>query len=789
MLWTEESAGSAALPTDGSTVSAKYERLKKQDLLLPAPLRWLTRAFSSITLAVILLVLVVCYGTIASVPVGLLAHGALHGLAGLLIVLPAVWLAYRCGREHLTPLAGQPFWRRFAVAELLLLGAVVLLWLAVRQINAFVAGEPWFVEHRATVLYRLRFFEMTELEFYSWWPMKLILGLFVLNMIWATLRRIEFKFVNLGVLTVHTGIVVVAVGSILYGRNKLEGDTVLWRSDLGGKPVDEFYAGTTPAVYLTLGRKNVMLALPDLPRYNDYDDDPTTALPALDIRLHDTEAFKQVFGDQLKATIRAFIAYGEFEPQWVDAAERDDMPHSLPNPALRIGLGDEQAPLFAIDQVLLAAIPAQRVVDQRDWAIEFLYRPGEKRLHDLTARFPGPHGLVVEIPAANYREVFGVTKGQQIKLGDTGYELTIEDLGPYGLSFATEGYQGATDTRATVQVRQGERVFRRMAMHRYPERSQDFVPDPGNPNVGPMGRRTDPARDIVLTYLDATRPQFRLIAQEPDLQQLLLIARLPGQDPLSGILPADRFPIGSDGTQQFFLHITQRLTSAARVFEPRITPKPQRQPKDEGTYLHALLPVDLEATLPDGTPWQRRIWLGHMRYPLPEYGDQFHRPIDVLAPHLGKITLAFSRQRLALPFSLQLEEFAMTPYPGSTIPRDFQSTLLITERDGSTSTGITRLNNPLIHHGFKLSQTGWDPGNPRSPQNDAKNEAGRFINQQRFSILGVGNNVGIRIIFIGSCLIVIGIPWAFYLKPLLLRRRKQAIQRELAAQTASEAVS
>ena len=99
-----------------------------------------------------------------------------------------------------------------------------------------------------------------------------------------------------------------------------------------------------------------------------------------------------------------------------------------------------------------------------------------------------------------------------------------------------------------------------------------------------------------------------------------------------------------------------------------------------------------------------------------------------------------------------------------------------------------RLNSPVIHRtpgaplglrSIKLSQIAWDKGDQSAPGHLARDEQGRFVNQQRFTILGVANNVGIRIIFVGACLIVIGIPWAFYVKPALQQRRKRKIQREL----------
>jgi hypothetical protein len=50
----------------------------------------------------------------------------------------------------------------------------------------------------------------------------------------------------------------------------------------------------------------------------------------------------------------------------------------------------------------------------------------------------------------------------------------------------------------------------------------------------------------------------------------------------------------------------------------------------------------------------------------------------------------------------------------------------------------------------------------------------------QFTILGVGNNPGYTIIFLGGILVTVGIPWAFYVKPWILRRRKAKIQQSLA---------
>ncbi|MFN5661605.1 MAG: hypothetical protein ACK48N_05905, partial [Planctomyces sp.] len=81
---------------------------------------------------------------------------------------------------------------------------------------------------------------------------------------------------------------------------------------------------------------------------------------------------------------------------------------------------------------------------------------------------------------------------------------------------------------------------------------------------------------------------------------------------------------------------------------------------------------------------------------------------------------------------------------------------------------------------FKFSQNGWDAQGWARTREQA--EAGQLPRPfAQFTILGVGNNPGIHIIALGGILMVLGIPWAFYVKPALLRRRKLAIQRELMA--------
>lgn len=786
-------------------MSAKYRRVKQADLKLPAPLRWLTRAFSSITLAVILLTGIAIYGMLETVPLIFMTLGGLYALAILATFGPAAlatwWLVRRrVGRLlKLTGVAG------------LFGGAALAAWQLSVAGYWWVYENPWLTENRAMTVNRLPALEMTSQEFYAWWPMQLMLILFVINMVWATIRRIEFKFVNIGVLTVHAGIVVIALGSILYGHFKVEGDTILFRQDLGGGFESVFYDASEPALYLEQDDRELMFALPDLPRFNDYD------LGDLDISLHRRPEFAEHLGDRVRMTIPGYIAYGELTERWAAPDDLDTVAAATrASPALRLAFAGRERPDpdagedEGVERITLAAdLPAQRVIEEPGWAIEYLVGASERRLRDLNSEITGEHGLVVEIPEHDLREVHAIEPGQTIELEDAGYTLEIHDVGPYDIPFVTDGYENATDTRAVVRVRGPDTDFTRFVLHRYPERSQDFVNTDGDDaepitdesaagTGAAMGDRRDPDESIHLAYLDNTRTQYHLVAEEPDAP-LELIARFPGGHRLWIDAPREGLPLTSPTAENpLFFHIERQFPQAVNVIEPEPTPRAQREPEDEGHHLQALLPVEIEVDLPEaegGGTWRRLVWLRNMRYP--RYGDAQRRPVTVQIPTVGQVNLAFSRLRHQLPFAMALVDFEMMPYPGSDIPADFESRVLIGDvtADGrmfqQPEEHRVHLNNPIMYRSstaplhlrrVKISQNAWDPPAEGDPEAEARDAEGRFLNQQRFTVLGIGNNVGIHIIAIGGIMMVLGIPWAFYIKPILVRREKRKIQQRLVEQ-------
>jgi hypothetical protein len=79
---------------------------------------------------------------------------------------------------------------------------------------------------------QMRPFELTEFEWFHWWPFDLLIALICINLVVATLRRIPFNIVNLGVWMIHSGIIILALGSVWYFSTKVEGDAPVTRRKL-----------------------------------------------------------------------------------------------------------------------------------------------------------------------------------------------------------------------------------------------------------------------------------------------------------------------------------------------------------------------------------------------------------------------------------------------------------------------------------------------------------------------------------------------------------------------------
>lgn len=858
-------------------MSVKWQRVKRwDDEHIPpvlAPLKWVLRAFSSITLAVILLTLVAVYGVLASVPLGLIAWIPTKVFYGVTIVAAVVvgagvpiGLAWFLGLRR----AGRAA-KVVTIGGMLIVlgtGAVwawyVFAWPVLHYDPATGRGVRFFAglidRYQATTLRRLPGLEMSELEFYSWWPLRLILSLFVVNMVAATVRRIEFTFVNLGVLTVHTGIVLIALGSVFYSNLKKEGDTILLAGEPGadGKPTqgpaqNRFYDNTDVALYVQHRGVWEQRALRGVPRYNEYnlsaasgetagsaallrqpwDLDPRLTAPGwnplrpLEVAVPGSRT--GLLDGSVSMRIVGYAPYAEPFEDWLrvdPAAIRVVREGVRPSPLRIVKLfdqrpaslreageaGDPERPVFSF--TLAPGSPKSRLSDSGVFSIEYTMGMSEGRWRALSAELPAgsESGLVVEVPAAGYRGVIDAAPGSVHVLGETGYRVEVKERHPTPpFPIITEGYRGATSAVVVARVTKPDgSAFDRWVYDRFPEIGQDML-DEVNERGMPVRRDADPS--IVMYSVDASR--LHVFMDERSDGSVRVLVRTPATGASEQALdPKDN---GFELVEHVRLRLTHRWEHAERFVRPRPVASEERDKRFVGTHDKAMLGVELREPGAEGSGgWSRVVWLPFNKY----LGFMPEAERAVTLPNGEEIVLAFGRRQHRLPgFEISLIDFEMLAYDHRGAPRDYQSLVEVTPAlfgVGGGPSGVSfeafrhvvKLNAPLrapFHwdperawlpntarrlaaglnpNQFKFSQAGWDAQGWEETQ--AQADAGVLPRPRAsFTILGVGNNPGIHVIALGGVLIGVGTPWAFYVKPWLLRRRRDRIKREVGSRAGS----
>jgi hypothetical protein len=252
------------------------------------------------------------------------------------------------------------------------------------------------------------------------------------------------------------------------------------------------------------------------------------------------------------------------------------------------------------------------------------------------------------------------------------------------------------------------------------------------------------------------------------------------------------------------LKLAERWAHARRIERPVPVPVPERDISLLGSHTDAFIAVEISADgLGGREAWSDVIWLPFTKY----MGIQRDTTRRVVLPDGREVQLAFGRLQRPFPdFTVSMIDFQMISYDHRGAPRDYQSVVRVAPVIEATERGrgfsayehLIKLNEPLrapFHwdpeanrvsnlvrrlgaglnpNQFKLSQAGWDRAGWQETQ--AAADRGELPGPRvSFTILGVGNNPGIHVIAFGSVLMGIGIPWAFYLKPWMVRREKERL--------------
>ena len=705
--------------------------------------------------------------------------------------------------------------------------------------------------------------EMTEFEWFHWWPFDFLIVFFCVNMTVVTLRRIPLRMVNLGVWAIHTGIIILCIGSFYYFGTKVEGDTPVFRrrvvmnmpgmdqavgmvalpgnqaSVVVGPDVWRFQVQSTNAAWPILSDEhkgetafavNVMVSPPSgdkfirqlLAEYPQYTEDVIPgqgrAIKSLGRKLvNESLSMKLEYEPQPYFHVMdtwALYTRKVGEDQWVQRPI-----HGLPRYHDRIGSRDQvfsdphyPVPLRAIDVpvpppaegdalssatlhitgYLRYANMQQRWRDggsQLNPVVQLSVLPsgGPPQTHSLVAfdrsgrtvedgmvelRWLDDTAEIADLPADSRASV-------SIAVPDKNVSLTV--------SITNESMVGAGGP--FTEIKDTDFAYRLLNV-------QDNLVLPGS------GRRVS----IVMVDFRTPDGQFtRMVADQPGMTRdmhgdadphsstarapeaadtRIVTAYKPGSAPIiiaahqNGLHLVVNGPegriLGRDVNVGEIVEIVPGLEVRADAFWPRavsdakpyVVPPPQRQRNANETFSKIRLEVETTA----GTQYE---WLPFAPYALPDeqyaYGGRFaYQPKVFRLPDGSSVEVLFSRERRRLPTSIALSAFDLDTHIGgytgqvSTI-RNYVSRLAFLGEGGAwTEPTPIQVNGPTEYGGYWYFQSSWDK--------PSSNDPGGGMN---YTGLGVGNRNGVYVQLAGCCLSAAGMMFAFYVKPVIRRRRQE----------------
>lgn len=710
-----------------------------------------------------------------------------------------------------------------------------------------------------------QYFELNEFQYFNHWVFFALIILFCINLIVATVRRIPFNLRNLGVLTVHSGLLLLCGGSVLYFGQKTEGNVWLdaphikiysidrfrqdpnrallervvavkgkvWETNapmLGGrhrvevlevkhnglktasvvklkleapnKPEETvelaldstdqrhghitqlgdrlamvltpgtqsgvFYDNMTPALLLQAGHGNPeWVELPGLPFYRErfIEHEKTSGvLPILDM------SGKRVDSDRNRPLpliehwqmpiplIDPGIALAE---DWPITMEIDGyLPYAELEP-LPLHGGDEIQPIAKVrlrhgdlkhENWLVARAPEQSVLELRDQTSVEVRWIGEETTLDnsWTKPIEGRHFLEVHVKDKNIRQAFDIKEGQTIDIEGTDYKLTVEELRP-NWPLMTQGFQGARTPIALILVESPKQSFQRSVLQRFPSLNQDRYPT-SHPELA--GQKISDTSSLVddnleITYTKATEDHFMIVAGQNFATMVIHTA--PGGKRTVQRLGEGQSFSPADDLELSLIHFIVRPRFE---MQPVVIPERHRRSLMDVGRSKSVVRVHLKSQ--DGA-WSRHVWV-----PFSDYNTQIPdgtMPTVVEGvPEIGELRLVYGRATRHLPTTLCLERLHTEFYPGQDQPREWTSYFRYTDPETNrVKRGKVYLNNTFTIGHWTLFQS----------------SAAR--DHETFTVLGVGNRQGVLTMLLGSTLIGLGMVYAFSVKPILIRRRKQRL--------------
>ena len=731
---------------------------------------------------------------------------------------------------------------------------------------SFWEASAWYLirEHRTL--------EMTEYEWFNWWPFYTLVGLTCLTMAVVTIRRIPMTVINAGVWMIHSGIIIMCLGCVIYFGTKLEGDVAVARGrlimdmpgqgsvDMRAMPGKSISAGnaTAPWVFSVTsidpnwsllsgedagkeayavtvqvqppqGEPFMRQVIAGYPEYTEdivRSDDPTQPM-ARAVKVHGTPLVDETLSITLEPDRRDTFylqakpalylrevttnALGETVPltPWFERAieglprfndrlssvQRVWMPPGAPVPVdpivLSIPSVDANDPLgdasVEVTDYLRYAVMQTNPVPTLDgpyspWADVTLSTPdGRSQSHEVYAEGSYSTAPIEQLDISWIDEDVDLdvasTAQLEIQVPEHKVSMTvpIESLGvddtttPFieiegtPFSYRVERFDndlfiaGREVSLARVSIDDGTRKWQRWVFDD-PALNGDL---PATSDHAQHDGASAPDERIKMRYIPPAIGTANLqFIGGPEEEDLRLLVRLPGMDQR-----VETITIGQP------LELARGIALTVDDYNPRvrletrpaIVPTQQRDRAAANQY--SMMRVNVPGS-------ERTAWLTHHHYPFASDQDAVigfrYQPTAVSLPDGRTIELMFSRQSEPLPAAISLDGFRIASHVGGftgsvSSVLNWHSQLRFEEGDAVSFAEVS-VNNPSELGGLWFFQSQWDPPDPQG------NRGGVPSLGRNFTVLGVGNRNGVWTMLAGCVLSVIGMIYAFYIKPIIKRR-------------------
>jgi hypothetical protein len=396
----------------------------------------------------------------------------------------------------------------------------------------------------------------------------------------------------------------------------------------------------------------------------------------------------------------------------------------------------------------------------------------------------------IDAKVNGYSQQLFVQVGGTYTLGNTGYSFTVESFNPaFPMSGTGELVQALT-LRVTSKAPAVKREFRRMILGGRALQT-DFALNVAG--AGPMGKRQKAPLDNDLVLLYTLNDPYQLLPLEGREKHTLItssaagivdIAAGAGEGTVVRDLPSTGgqiliAPAEDDASHTpFALNVDRKehLRKNQSVVE---VPSVQRDRETGQAGIFQVLRVRVTSG-----KWSKDVLVPYSQYVAEEsWNDSATQDgrtvagsemIEIPGAHAA-LQLRLGQEYDWLPARLTLDRFDAVPYDGmgstgSSLMRDFCSTLTIEDhRTGEKTTDVAHMNHPVYFGdgSWLFFQAQWDPEG------------------QRWTILGVGNRPGVPVMIGGCVMIVVGVLYAFYVKPVIIRRMKEKAIRKAGEKKAS----